>query len=314
MSFGLSHYAIGVRRDIPREVVNTLSYWMNVLMSCNPLDSEGACPDGNLASFYEERGGKGDECGYVLYPATSDSLSGPAIVGIVIASVVFVIALYTIFHQYRLRRQRRLFAKRSQAAIQIAARERDFERQLNEFLSHEIRNPIASALAALSFVSSKATDPMCIPSENNRVSITSDINVIDASLQFVNELLRNMLDLNRSADKGLTLHFTPTDILRDVFDPVVSILFMRGAQIDVLSECPKNLLVSSDRMRLKQICLNLAANSSKFVEHGYIRLRAEVVGGSIQIHIEDSGPGIPLDKRKQLFAKFQTSLDSLSQG
>jgi ABC-type amino acid transport substrate-binding protein len=46
MDFGLSHYAIGIRRDVPREVEQTLSYWLNVLMSCSPQDPDGACPDG----------------------------------------------------------------------------------------------------------------------------------------------------------------------------------------------------------------------------------------------------------------------------
>jgi CheY-like chemotaxis protein len=35
---------------------------------------------------------------------------------------------------------------------------------------------------------------------------------------------------------------------------------------------------------------------------------------TVQIWVEDSGPGIPEEKKGQLFAKFQDSLDSLSQG
>jgi len=173
---------------------------------------------------------------------------------------------------------------------------------------------MSSAIAALSFVSAKASDPTVIASEENRNSINSDIAVIDSSLQFVSELLRNMLDLHRSADKELKITFTPTDIRSDVFEPVTSILFTRGAKVEILTECPANLGVRSDRLRLKQICLNLAANSIKFVEKGYIRLRAEVVKGGVLVHVEDSGPGIPLDKREKLFAKFQESLDLLSQG
>jgi len=73
---------------------------------------------------------------------------------------------------------------------------------------------------------------------------------------------------------------------------------------------------------LKQIVLNLAANAAKFVERGYIRLKARVVensddehdNGVVEISVEDSGPGIPLEKRDRLFAKFQESLDSLNQG
>ena len=52
----------------------------------------------------------------------------------------------------------------------------------------------------------------------------------------------------------------------------------------------------------------------KFVVKGFVRLRAAVVDGNVVIYIEDSGPGVPQSKRKALFQKFQTSLDSLNQG
>lgn len=132
MNFGLSHYAIGIRRDLPIEIERTLSYWLNVLMSCNPYDKNGPCPDGNLASFYAKSAGTGSECGYVLYPP-SDALSPGVIAAIVIVSVIIVIVLYTLFHWYRLARQKRLYAKRSKAAMKTAQR----ERELNEFIAHE---------------------------------------------------------------------------------------------------------------------------------------------------------------------------------
>jgi signal transduction histidine kinase/CheY-like chemotaxis protein len=311
MNFGLSHYAIGIQRDLPMEVANTLSYWINVLMACNPRDAEGACPDGNLATFFEGRGGTGSECGYVLYPPTdSNGLDVGPIVSIVLAAVFVMACLYTVWHRYRLARQERLYAKRAKAAFAIAER----ERELNEFIAHEVRNPLSSAIAALQFVSSKASDPALIPCPNNRESIKSDIQVVDSSLQFVNELLRNMLDMHRSTSKVMKLHMEPTDILRDCFEPIVSILFMRGAKVDVLADCPPNLLVETDRIRLMQIILNLAANSSKFVQQGYIRLRAEVVDNNVLMHVEDSGPGIPAEKQGRMFAKFQESLDVLNQG
>jgi CheY-like chemotaxis protein len=102
--------------------------------------------------------------------------------------------------------------------------------------------------------------------------------------------------------------------LRDVFEPVASILFMRGAKVEIKTDCPNNLVVLSDRMRLKQIILNLASNATKFVEQGYIQLRAEVINGNVTLLVEDSGPGIPPEKRERLFAKFQESLDLLNQG
>ena len=78
---------------------------------------------------------------------------------------------------------------------------------------------------------------------------------------------------------------------------------------------PKQILVETDRLRLQQVILNLARNSAKFVESGYVRLRCSVNGeGHVCIYIEDSGPGVPEDKRKNLFCRFQESLDSLAQG
>jgi signal transduction histidine kinase len=73
------------------------------------------------------------------------------------------------------------------------------ERELNEFIAHEVRNTLSSAIAALSFVSAAAAEP-----DTDRESLLSDIKIIDVSLQFINELLRNMLDLHRSADNAMS--------------------------------------------------------------------------------------------------------------
>ena len=91
-------------------------------------------------------------------------------------------------------------------------------------------------------------------------------------------------------------------------------LHQRGGKIQVIVDCPENLIVDSDRLRLKQTILNLGRNSAKFVEEGFIRLRALVVDDHVQLYVEDSGCGIPQEKRGRLFQKYQESLDLLSQG
>jgi signal transduction histidine kinase/CheY-like chemotaxis protein len=241
----------------------------------------------------------------------------PELVYVILGGVIIFVAcviLAFLFYSH-LVRVSKMNAMRSEAEAEksrIAVKQAMLERELNEFIAHEVRNPLSSAIAALSFVSAAAKDP--VQDETNRKAMLDDVCIIDASLQFINELLRNMLDIHRAADKQMKLDLKPADVLRDVFEPVASILFMRGAKVDIITECPDNLMVETDRMRLKQIVLNLAANSTKFVEQGYIRLRAEVVDGSVQLNIEDSGPGIPPEKCDRLFCKFQESLDLLNQG
>jgi CheY-like chemotaxis protein len=91
-------------------------------------------------------------------------------------------------------------------------------------------------------------------------------------------------------------------------------LYRRDDLFEVYVECPENLLVSVDRLRLKQVVLNLARNSAKFVEHGFVRLVARRRETGIYIFVMDSGPGIPEEKRGSLYARFQESLDELNQG
>ncbi|KAL3909414.1 MAG: hypothetical protein SGARI_002608, partial [Bacillariaceae sp.] len=272
-------------------------------------------------------GGTGQECGYVTYPEQpSEGLNSGIIAGIAVGSFFFIVLVGIGWHRYRLRKQHRKFDKQNKAALQKAEKEREF----NEFMAHEIRNPLASALAALNFVSSKTADAAVVPDSSERSQVQNDIRVIDSSLQFINELLRNMLDLHRSSSStAIKLHPVPTDVQKDILEPVASILYMRGASVDIITKCdPPNLYILADRMRLKQILLNLSFNATKFVEKGFIRLRAAVVEVKekdektgevrvvqhVELYVEDSGPGIPESKRKSLFNKWQDSLDVLNQG
>jgi signal transduction histidine kinase len=169
-------------------------------------------------------------------------------------------------------------------------------------------------MSACSFVKNAVNESEPLITEESRITTREDVEIIENSLHFVNDLLRNMLDMHRAASKQLKVNMVPTDILHDILEPVESILYQRRGEVQVSIDCPPNLFAVTDRLRLKQIMLNLGRNSSKFVERGFIRLRAEVVDGNVQLCVEDSGPGVPDDKRERLFAKFQESLDSLSQG
>jgi CheY-like chemotaxis protein len=60
--------------------------------------------------------------------------------------------------------------------------------------------------------------------------------------------------------------------------------------------------------------MQLGRNSVKFLQKGFIRLRVVDVEGSVHIYVEDSGPGIPPERRKHPFAKIQKSVDVLNHG
>jgi signal transduction histidine kinase len=121
--------------------------------------------------------------------------------------------------------------------------------------------------------------------------------------------------MHRASTKQLQVTMTTTDLLHDVLEPVGGMLYQRGSKIKLIVECPSDLYVNTDCLRLKQVLMNLGRNSRKFSDTGFIRLKAQVVedGTNVVLYVDDSRCGIPLEKRERLFAKYQESLDVLNQ-
>ena len=227
-------------------------------------------------------------------------------------------------------------AEKTALIVENAKHAANLERDLNDWIAHEVRNPVAAAMSACSFVKNALNDKEPMRDEKSLQCAREDMHIIDSSLQFINDLLRNRLDMHRASSNQLKVVMKPTDVMLDVFEPVDSMLYRRNSKYEVIIECPDNLIIMTDRIRLKQIILNLgklacfsdvatlivcythncpsARNSSKFLSSGYIRLKAAVENGRVVLYVEDSGTGIPKEKRPFLFTKFQETLDSLSQG
>jgi signal transduction histidine kinase/CheY-like chemotaxis protein len=226
------------------------------------------------------------------------------------STFLFTSIVFVVFACVVERRQKIVMDGVLKSAKQVAAT----ERELNEFLAHEVRNPLAAAISALGFVTTAINETTYISNQEFKAILQEDAQIISSSLRFIDDFLRSLLDMYRAAANKLEVKLAPTDLLKDVLEPVCNILYQRDGCVGVTVDCPDNLIVATDCLRLKQIMLNLGRNSTKFVHSGFIRFRAAVVDGLVELYVEDSGPGIPVEKRGSLFEKFQSSLDVLSQG
>jgi len=140
------------------------------------------------------------------------------------------------------------------------------------------------------------------------------MHLIKSSLQYIHELLDNMLVLHQTSVGIFELYETRTNIY-DVLVSVRSMLLRHSSAFTMEVECPKTLTIMADKLRLKQVILNLAKNSTKFVEKGFIRLSADRVSqNELRIRVEDSGPGIPEELKGKLFRKYEHVSDRLRQG
>jgi len=254
---------------------------------------------------------------------------------------LFTAGLFTCYDAFVFKRQRHIVNEATGMIVENARRAARNERDLNDFIAHEVRNPLAAAISACAFVSSAITEDKqrrddddedddlermaLISSDEKHKEVQDDIKIIDSSLHFINDLLRNMLDMTRAGSNQIHIENKPTDIMDDIFKPVEAMMHLRDVPFKVILECSSSqngfdednqLAVMTDPLRLKQVLLNLTRNATRFVENGFVRCGAKVnpIDGLVELYVDDSGPGIPAEKRQQVFGKFQQRLDSLQQG
>jgi signal transduction histidine kinase len=68
----------------------------------------------------------------------------------------------------------------------------------------------------------------------------------------------------------------------------------------------KNLIIKSDKVRLKQVLNNLIYNAIDFVPEtsGKIEINVQTRDSEIIFYVKDNGMGVPPEKQKDLFKKF----------
>ena len=68
-----------------------------------------------------------------------------------------------------------------------------------------------------------------------------------------------------------------------------------------------------DKNRTAQIINNFVTNSNKYTKQGFIKFGYVCENGGVRIYVQDTGIGIPDDKKSRVFSRFE-KLDSFAQG
>jgi signal transduction histidine kinase/DNA-binding NarL/FixJ family response regulator/HPt (histidine-containing phosphotransfer) domain-containing protein len=168
-------------------------------------------------------------------------------------------------------------------------------------MSHELRTPLNGILG---FAQVLLRDPALNAEQREQVATLSEAG------QHLLELVNGLLDLSKIEAGKLELN--PRDLaLRPLLDACVGLLVpeMTRKHIRFRMELAPGTpeAVEADATRLRQMLLNLLSNAVKFTPvDGRVELRAAPLNGGkgIRVEVQDSGPGIPADKRHLLFEDF----------
>ncbi|OHD25970.1 MAG: hypothetical protein A2Y38_19300 [Spirochaetes bacterium GWB1_59_5] len=120
------------------------------------------------------------------------------------------------------------------------------------------------------------------------------------------ELINDVLDLARIESGKVDLMMESISCVPLVDECLNLVRPLASKQnITINSTCPPELTVRADRMRLKQVLINILSNAIKYnTNGGSVAVRVSARDGKIRFSISDTGRGIAKERMSELFAPF----------
>ncbi len=172
----------------------------------------------------------------------------------------------------------------------------------DEFLaivSHDLRNPIGSILSYADLVLSEGID--------KNPELKQWIETIKRNAQTSLRLIGDILDMERFAEGKLLVQFASVDFGKIIDETNEAFQSMAGERNITLSvDQPRPIgVIHVDGERLRQVLMNLIGNALKYTpKGGKVRVIAETIDSELKVSVEDTGIGIPQEKRQQIFERF----------
>ncbi len=167
-------------------------------------------------------------------------------------------------------------------------------------MSHELRTPLNAILGFAQLLEASLQPPTA----NQAIRVQQILKAGWYLLELINEIL----DLAVIESGKLTLLQEPLSLAKVMLE-CRFMIEPQAQKHDIKLTFPQfevPCFVSADRIRLKQVLINLISNAIKYnSEHGTVEVKyAESTSGRIRISIKDSGVGLSQEKLAQLFQPF----------
>lgn len=173
-------------------------------------------------------------------------------------------------------------------------------------MSHDIRTPMNAIIGYTSLAEKHIGNPELIKSDLARIKTNSS---------YLLCLINDVLDMSRIESGKIKIKFTSNtieDILAEVDSVIQPQLQSKKLNYSVLRHGNLSRKVFCDKLRLKQILINILGNSVKYTgENGSIKFTAaetpSVSDGysSYQFRIKDNGIGMSEEFQKKVFNPFE---------
>ncbi|MFZ5820255.1 MAG: GAF domain-containing protein [Chloroflexota bacterium] len=189
----------------------------------------------------------------------------------------------------------------------------EVDRLKSEFVatvSHELRTPMTSIRGYVDILLMGAAGAL---NENQ----THFLQIVKNNTERLNILVNDLLDISRIESGRVTLSPQPVN-LRDVAEDVLADALRRSQEekkpiafaLDAARDLPR---IYGDAERIRQVIGNLVDNAYRYTpRNGQVTVRVQASNGNhVQVDVQDTGVGIPLEDQDRIFDRFFRGEDPL---
>ncbi|MGC8763306.1 MAG: sensor histidine kinase, partial [Acidobacteriota bacterium] len=175
-------------------------------------------------------------------------------------------------------------------------------REVLRFVSHELKNPLASILSEGRVLEKGYAGPLSPPQKALLAKML-------AKGEYLLNLIRGYLDLSRIEEGGLQPVLRPgVDLVKEVALPALEMVApqFEAKAIRVETKLPEEpLLATADAALLRVALTNLLGNAAQYGRQGgRASLVLTAAQGSALFEVENEGPGFGAEEKGRLFRKF----------
>lgn len=175
-------------------------------------------------------------------------------------------------------------------------RAQSLRRQMTVDIAHELRTPISVILSHVD-----AVDDGVLPPSGETFGIIRD------EAQRLERLVEDLRTLSRADAGELSMLRRVTSLAEVLQDSIAAYnVQARAEDITLHLDCDPNLpQLNIDPDRISQVLGNLITNALRHTDPGgSIYLQAQQKYENVEIRVQDTGPGIPLDALERVFDRF----------
>ncbi|HEY0737821.1 MAG TPA: AAA family ATPase, partial [Herpetosiphonaceae bacterium] len=167
-------------------------------------------------------------------------------------------------------------------------------------ISHELRTPLNAIITMTDLLGAERNGTLTEQQLFLRERVLSNS-------RHLLDLINDMLDLAKIEAGKMELSKEPVqieEIIQQTMETAAGLT--KEKPIELRAQISPNLpTVEIDRLRIKQVLLNLLSNAAKFTDEGYILVEAALEGPTVVIRVKDTGIGIDQDHLPMIFEEFR---------